>query len=72
MRKAATADYMPIMQPLTGGLPLDRAWRCMELFGEVMGEGLIVPLPPCRIIAADYLEAVARSGSAPVLLPRPG
>jgi len=35
--KAATADYMPIVQPLTGGLPLDRAWRCMELFGEVMG-----------------------------------
>jgi alkanesulfonate monooxygenase SsuD/methylene tetrahydromethanopterin reductase-like flavin-dependent oxidoreductase (luciferase family) len=35
--KAATADYMPIIQPLTGGLPLDRAWRCMELFGEVMG-----------------------------------
>jgi alkanesulfonate monooxygenase SsuD/methylene tetrahydromethanopterin reductase-like flavin-dependent oxidoreductase (luciferase family) len=34
--KAATADYMPIVQPLTGGLPLDRAWRCMELFGEVM------------------------------------
>jgi alkanesulfonate monooxygenase SsuD/methylene tetrahydromethanopterin reductase-like flavin-dependent oxidoreductase (luciferase family) len=33
--KAATADYMPIIQPLTGGLPLDRAWRCMELFGEV-------------------------------------
>jgi hypothetical protein len=31
--KAATADYMPIVQPLTGGLPLDRAWRCMELFG---------------------------------------
>jgi hypothetical protein len=28
--KAATADYMPIVQPLTGGLPLDRAWRCME------------------------------------------
>lgn len=36
--KAATADYMPIVQPLTGGLPLDRAWRCMELFGEVMGQ----------------------------------
>jgi hypothetical protein len=35
--KAATADYMPIVQRLTGGLPLDRAWRCMELFGEVMG-----------------------------------
>ena len=35
--RAATADYMPIVQPLTGGLPLDRAWRCMELFGEVMG-----------------------------------
>jgi len=35
--KAATADYMPIIQPLTGGLPLDRAWRCMDLFGEVMG-----------------------------------
>ncbi len=35
--KAATADYMPIVQPLTGGMPLDRAWRCMELFGEVMG-----------------------------------
>jgi hypothetical protein len=35
--KAATADYMPIVQPLTGGLPLDWAWRCMELFGEVMG-----------------------------------
>ncbi len=34
--KVATADYMPIVQPLTGGLPLDRAWRCMELFGEVM------------------------------------
>jgi alkanesulfonate monooxygenase SsuD/methylene tetrahydromethanopterin reductase-like flavin-dependent oxidoreductase (luciferase family) len=35
--KAATADYMPIVQPLTGGLPIERAWRCMELFGEVMG-----------------------------------
>jgi alkanesulfonate monooxygenase SsuD/methylene tetrahydromethanopterin reductase-like flavin-dependent oxidoreductase (luciferase family) len=35
--KAATADYMPIVQPLTGGLPLERAWRCMELFGAVMG-----------------------------------
>ena len=34
--KAATADYKPIVQPLTGGLPIDRAWRCMELFGEVM------------------------------------
>jgi alkanesulfonate monooxygenase SsuD/methylene tetrahydromethanopterin reductase-like flavin-dependent oxidoreductase (luciferase family) len=36
--RAATADYMPIVQPLTGGLPLDRAWRCMELFGGVMGK----------------------------------
>jgi len=35
--KAATADYMPIVQPLTGGLPLERAWRCMESFGEIMG-----------------------------------
>jgi alkanesulfonate monooxygenase SsuD/methylene tetrahydromethanopterin reductase-like flavin-dependent oxidoreductase (luciferase family) len=35
--RAATADYMPIVQPLTGGLPLERAWRCMELFGAVMG-----------------------------------
>ena len=35
--RAATADCMPIVQPLTGGLPLDRAWRCMELFGGVMG-----------------------------------
>ncbi|MDB5395067.1 MAG: hypothetical protein JWM91_2573 [Rhodospirillales bacterium] len=34
--RAATADYMPIVQPLTGGLPLDRAWRCMELFGKAM------------------------------------
>ena len=34
--KGATADYMPIVQPLTGGLPLDRAWRCMALFGAVM------------------------------------
>lgn len=34
--KAATADYMPILHPLAGGVPLDRAWRCMELFGEVM------------------------------------
>ena len=36
--RAATADYMPIIQPLTGGLPIDRAWRCMELFGGVMGK----------------------------------
>jgi len=35
--KAATADYMPILHPLAGGVPLDRAWRCMELFGEVIG-----------------------------------
>jgi alkanesulfonate monooxygenase SsuD/methylene tetrahydromethanopterin reductase-like flavin-dependent oxidoreductase (luciferase family) len=35
--RAATADYMPIVQPLTGGLPIERAWRCMELFGGVMG-----------------------------------
>ena len=34
--RAATDDYMPIVQPLTGGLPLDRAWRCLELFGAVM------------------------------------
>ena len=35
--RAATHDYMPIIQPLTGGLPLDRAWRCMELFtGKVL------------------------------------
>ncbi len=32
--RAATQDYMPIVQPLTGGLPLDRAWRCMELFAD--------------------------------------
>jgi alkanesulfonate monooxygenase SsuD/methylene tetrahydromethanopterin reductase-like flavin-dependent oxidoreductase (luciferase family) len=42
--RAATADYMPIVQPLTGGLPLDRAWRCMELFGAVMGQ--VQPPPP--------------------------
>jgi alkanesulfonate monooxygenase SsuD/methylene tetrahydromethanopterin reductase-like flavin-dependent oxidoreductase (luciferase family) len=35
--RAATKNYMPIVQPLTGGLPLDRAWRCLKLFGEVMG-----------------------------------
>jgi alkanesulfonate monooxygenase SsuD/methylene tetrahydromethanopterin reductase-like flavin-dependent oxidoreductase (luciferase family) len=35
--KAATADYMPILHPLAGGVPLDRAWRCMELFGAVIG-----------------------------------
>jgi len=34
--RAATEDYMPIVQPLTGGLPLDRAWRCLELFGGVL------------------------------------
>ena len=34
--RAATEDYMPIVQPLTGGLPLDRAWKCVELFGEMM------------------------------------
>jgi alkanesulfonate monooxygenase SsuD/methylene tetrahydromethanopterin reductase-like flavin-dependent oxidoreductase (luciferase family) len=34
--RAATEDYMPIVQPLTGGLPLDRAWRCLDLFGAVM------------------------------------
>jgi alkanesulfonate monooxygenase SsuD/methylene tetrahydromethanopterin reductase-like flavin-dependent oxidoreductase (luciferase family) len=34
--KAATADYMPILHPLAGGVPLARAWRCIELFGEVM------------------------------------
>jgi alkanesulfonate monooxygenase SsuD/methylene tetrahydromethanopterin reductase-like flavin-dependent oxidoreductase (luciferase family) len=33
---AATTDYMPIIQPLTGGLPLDRAWQCLELFGDVL------------------------------------
>jgi alkanesulfonate monooxygenase SsuD/methylene tetrahydromethanopterin reductase-like flavin-dependent oxidoreductase (luciferase family) len=37
--RRATAEYMPIVQPLTGGLPLDRAWRCMELFGRVMERG---------------------------------
>jgi alkanesulfonate monooxygenase SsuD/methylene tetrahydromethanopterin reductase-like flavin-dependent oxidoreductase (luciferase family) len=35
--RARTADYMPILHPLAGGVPLERAWRCMELFGEVMG-----------------------------------
>jgi alkanesulfonate monooxygenase SsuD/methylene tetrahydromethanopterin reductase-like flavin-dependent oxidoreductase (luciferase family) len=34
--RAATADYMPILHPLAGGVPLDRAWRCIELFGEVL------------------------------------
>jgi hypothetical protein len=34
---ATMAEYMPIVQPLTDGLPLDLAWRCMGLFGEVMG-----------------------------------
>jgi alkanesulfonate monooxygenase SsuD/methylene tetrahydromethanopterin reductase-like flavin-dependent oxidoreductase (luciferase family) len=38
--RAATADYMPIVQPLTGGLPLDRAWRCIELFGDKVLKGL--------------------------------
>jgi alkanesulfonate monooxygenase SsuD/methylene tetrahydromethanopterin reductase-like flavin-dependent oxidoreductase (luciferase family) len=36
--RSATADYMPIVQPLTGGLPLERGWRCMELFGEVISK----------------------------------
>ncbi len=36
--RAATEDYMPIVQPLTSGLPLNRAWRCLELFGEMMGQ----------------------------------
>ncbi len=36
--REATADYMPIVQPLTGGSPLERAWRCMELFGEVISK----------------------------------
>lgn len=26
--------YKPILHPLAGGIPLDRAWRCMELFSE--------------------------------------
>ncbi len=32
---AAEGEYMPILHPLAGGMPLERAWRCMELFGEV-------------------------------------
>jgi len=35
--RAATGEFMPILHPLAGGIPLDRAWRCMELFGAVMG-----------------------------------
>ena len=34
--RAATTNYMPILHPLAGGVPLDRAWRCMELFGEAL------------------------------------
>jgi alkanesulfonate monooxygenase SsuD/methylene tetrahydromethanopterin reductase-like flavin-dependent oxidoreductase (luciferase family) len=37
IRGATDAEYMPILHPLAGGVPLDRAWRCMELFGEVIG-----------------------------------
>ena len=32
--KTATEDYMPIVQPLTGGLPLDRVWKCMSCLGR--------------------------------------
>jgi alkanesulfonate monooxygenase SsuD/methylene tetrahydromethanopterin reductase-like flavin-dependent oxidoreductase (luciferase family) len=35
--EAAKDDMLPILHPLAGGVPLDRAWRCMELFGEVLG-----------------------------------
>jgi alkanesulfonate monooxygenase SsuD/methylene tetrahydromethanopterin reductase-like flavin-dependent oxidoreductase (luciferase family) len=35
--QAAEAEYMPILHPLAGGIPLDRAWRCLELFGEALG-----------------------------------
>jgi len=32
--RAATGEYKPILHPLAGGIPLDRAWRCVELFSE--------------------------------------
>jgi alkanesulfonate monooxygenase SsuD/methylene tetrahydromethanopterin reductase-like flavin-dependent oxidoreductase (luciferase family) len=30
----ATEEYKPILHPLAGGVPIDRAWRCLELYAE--------------------------------------
>jgi len=27
-------DYKPVLHPLAGGIPLDRAWHCLELFSS--------------------------------------
>ena len=32
--RSAAGGCMPILHPLAGGVPLERAWRCLELFGE--------------------------------------
>ncbi len=36
--QAAEGESMPILHPLAGGVPLEWAWRCMELWGEMMGK----------------------------------
>jgi alkanesulfonate monooxygenase SsuD/methylene tetrahydromethanopterin reductase-like flavin-dependent oxidoreductase (luciferase family) len=31
---AAAADYQPILHPLCGGVPVERAWHCLKLYVE--------------------------------------
>jgi alkanesulfonate monooxygenase SsuD/methylene tetrahydromethanopterin reductase-like flavin-dependent oxidoreductase (luciferase family) len=33
-RHRARDDFFATIHPLIGGMPLDRAWRCLELYGE--------------------------------------
>jgi hypothetical protein len=33
-RHRVRSDFFATIHPLIGGMPLDRAWRCLELYGE--------------------------------------
>ncbi len=34
--QAAGPEYSPILHPLCGGIPLERAWQCMELYADAV------------------------------------
>ena len=37
-RAAGATDYRPVLHPLAGGVPIERAWRCLELYAtQVLG-----------------------------------